>query len=143
MDYQIQLITRSQIPSDIFLCGENDKTDFKFIHLFEFSNSFKIVYGSNNKIYSADEIIEDIENDFRITTEYNNSPEELQEYYKDEFDIYYKYSICLKIWNYYNNNKQLIQEVIDYYKSDSLSEYENDTEEEDEGIVSDDDLVVF
>jgi hypothetical protein len=142
MDYQIQLITRSQIPADIFLCGENDKSDFKFIHLFEFSNGFKIVYGSNNKIYSAEEIIEDIENDFKITTEYNNSPEELQEYYKDEFDIYYKYSICLKIWNYYNTNKQLIQEVIDYYKSHSLSEYENDTEEEDEGIETGDELVI-
>jgi hypothetical protein len=132
MDYTIKIITRCQVPSDIYLCGENDNTDFRYIHLFEFNNGFKIVYGSYNCIYNVTDIIEDIENDFRITTEYNKDPGELQEYYKDEFDIHYKYKICEKIWNHYNNNKQLIQDIIDYYK---------DSEDEDsiidEGIDSD------
>ena len=140
MDYQIQLITRDQIPSNIYLCGENDEPDFRYIHLFEFNNGFKIVYGSYNRIYHVKDIIEDIELEFRITTEYNNSPADLQEYYQDEFDMNYKYKNCEKIWNHYNNNKQLIQDIIDYYnnlqleseyEAESISEYESN---EDEGI---------
>ncbi len=144
MDYSIQIIQRDQVPSNIYLCGEEDSDkDFKYIHLFEFNNGFKFVIGSNNRIYSINEIIENIEFDFRITTEYNNSPDELQEYYRDEFDIFYKYKICKKIWNHYNNNKQLIQEIIDYYKE----EYDNNDslyeQEIDEGIESDNELAVF
>ena len=115
MDYQIKLITRSQVPSDIYLCGENDENDFRYIHLFEFNNGFKIVYGSHSRIYHVKDIIEDIELEFRITTEYNNSPADLQEYYEDEYDMHYKYKICEKIWNHYNNNKELIKNIIDYY----------------------------
>ena len=40
-------------------------------------------------------IIEDIELEFRITTEYNNSPADLQEYYEDEYNMHYKYKICI------------------------------------------------
>ncbi len=151
MDYQINLITRSQIPSNMFLCGE-DEDEWKFIHKFEFNNGLIYIIGSSYRIYSVDEIIENLEFDFRTANEYNNNAEELQEYYKDEFDMYYKYSICQKIWNYYNNNKQLIQEVIDYYKSESEAEPEsgNDIEliseydsNDDEGFESNDELVEF
>ncbi len=143
MDYQINLITRSQIPPHIYLCGEDDDPDFKYIHQFEFNNGLVYIIGSNSLIKSVDEIIENLEFDFRTANEYNNDAGELQEYYKDEFDIYYKYSVCLKIWSYYNINKQLIQEVIDYYTNsdnDSLSDYEYSNE--DEGIYSDE-LVEF
>ena len=137
MDYEISIITRNQIPSEIFLCGEDDKDDFKYIHLFEFNNGFNFVIGSNNRIYDVEEIIETLETDFNVTTEYNKDPDELQEYYKDEFDIFYKYRTCEKIWNYYNNNKQLIKDIIDYYKYEEVEE--TDTNEEiinhdDEGI---------
>lgn len=57
-----------------------------------------------------------------------NDPDELQLYYKDEFDILYKYSICQKIWNYYNNNKELIKQVIDYYKVEDSDDEESDKE---------------
>ncbi len=143
MDYQINLITRSQIPPHIYLCGEDDDPDFKYIHQFEFNNGLVYIIGSNSLIKSVDEIIENLEFDFRTANEYNNDAGELQEYYKNEFDIYYKYSVCLKIWSYYNINKQLIQEVIDYYTNsdnDSLSDYEYSNE--DEGIYSDE-LVEF
>ena len=144
MDYQINLITRSQIPPHIYLCGEDDNPDFKYIHQFEFNNGLVYIIGSNHQIKYVNEIIENLEFDFRVANEYNNDAGELQEYYKDEFDIFYKYSTCLKIWNYYNINKQLIKEVIDYYNNlhsdtDSLSDYESN---EDEGIYSDE-LVEF
>jgi hypothetical protein len=141
MNYEINIITRKQVPSDIYLCGENDKQDFRYIHLFEFENGLKYVIGSYNYINTVEEIIENLEFDFRTANEYNNNPDELQEYYKNEFDIYYKYSICNKIWNYYNNNKQLIKEVIEYYKTDDENtddteyEFETDEEIEDEGII--------
>ena len=83
---------------------------------------FKLVIGSNNKINTIEEIIETLETDYNITTEYNKDPDELQEYYKDEFDIFYKYRTCEKIWNYYNNNKQLIKDIIDYYKVNEVEE---------------------
>ena len=135
MDYEISIINRNQIPSDIFLCGENDETDFKYIHLFEFTNGLKYVIGSNNRIYTAEEIIEHVEFDFNITTEYNKDPDELQEYYNNEFDIYYKYRTCEKIWNYYNNNKELIKQIIDYYKVEEDEEEIIETDyNDDEGI---------
>ena len=135
MDYEISIINRNQIPSDIFLCGENDKEDFKYIHLFEFTNGLKYVIGSNNRIYTAEEIIEHVEFDFNITTEYTKDPDELQEYYNNEFDIYYKYRTCEKIWNYYNNNKELIKQIIDYYKVEEDEEEIIETDyNDDEGI---------
>jgi hypothetical protein len=146
MDYQINLITRSEVPPHIFLCGENDKPDFRYIHKFEFNNGLVYIIGSYYRIYSVDDIIENIESDFRTANEYNNNAEELQEYYKDEFDMHYKYSICLKIWNYYNNNKQLIKEVIDYYSNlqlDSEQDTNSDNESYDEGFESSDELVSF
>ncbi len=125
MNYQIKIIDRSQVPSDIYLCGENNTKDFRHIHLFEFNNGFKYVIGSYNRINYIEEIIEYIEFDFRVVTEYNNSPDELQQYYKNEFDLFYTYKICEKIWNHYYNNKLLIQEIINYYTRNT---------EEDEGI---------
>jgi hypothetical protein len=126
MDYIISIINRNQIPSDMYLCGENDEKDFEYIHLFEFTNGLKYVIGSNNRFYTAEEIIGFVEIDFQIANEYNNNPAELQEYYYNEFITFYKYQICEKIWNYYNNNKELIKQMIDYYK---------DEEEEEEEII--------
>ena len=137
MDYEISIITRNQVPSEFFLCGEDDKEDFKYIHLFEFNNGFNYVIGSYNKINTIEEVIEILENDFNITTEYNKDPDELQEYYKNEFDIYCKYRVCEKIWNYYNINKELIKDIIDYYKVDNIdASYTNEEtmNHDDEGI---------
>jgi hypothetical protein len=136
MDYEISIINRNQIPSDIYLCGENNEKDFKYIHFFEFTNGLKYVIGSNNRIYTAEEIIENLEFDFNITTEYNKDPDELQEHYNDEFDIFYKYQICEKIWNYYNNNKELIKQIIDYYKVEEDEEIIETNYNYDEGIYT-------
>ena len=59
----------------------------------------------------------------------------MQEYYNNEFDIYYKYRTCEKIWNYYNNNKELIKQIIDYYKVEEDEEEIIETDyNDDEGI---------
>ena len=140
MDYEISIITRNQIPSEIFLYDEydkDDKDDFKYIHLFEFNNGINFGIGSNYRIYDVEEIIETLETDYNITTEYNKDPDELQEYYKDEFDIFYKYRTCEKIWNYYYNNKQLIKDIINYYKYEEVEESDINEEiinHDDEGI---------
>ncbi len=138
MDYELEIISRNQIPSDIFLCGENDEKDFEFIHQYKCSNGLTVIIGSNFLINSPSEIVENIELDLE-TLNTINSPEELQEYYKDNYDIFYHYRDCVKIFKYYKNNEQLIKQVIDYYKEndninnsyqDEESENESDTDEE-------------
>lgn len=120
MDYKISIITRDQVPTDFFLCGDDGiRAEFKYIYLFEFSNGLKYVIGSYNQI-TIDEAIEDMEQDYNIAVEYTNNPDELQEYYMDELGIDYIMPICRKIWNYHNNNKELIKQVIDYYKPEEL-----------------------
>ncbi len=138
MEYELEIILRNQIPSDSFLCGENDEKDFEFIHQYKFSNGLTVIIGSNFLINSPSEIVENIELDLE-TINTINSPEELQEYYKDNYDIFYHYRDCVKIFKYYKNNELLIKQIIDYYKEndninnsyqDEESENELDTDEE-------------
>jgi hypothetical protein len=128
MDYDLNIITRDMIPSDIFLCERSNKKDWEMIHFYEFENGLKYVIGSNFPIRSAEELIENIECDMRIILDCCNNPAELQEYYKDEFDMFYKYKDCEKIWNYYNKNKTLLKELIDSYKTESEVDSESELE---------------
>ncbi len=137
MDYELDIITRKQIPSNIFLCGENDEKDFDYIHKYQFNNGLTYIIGSNNYIESPKDFIENMEFEMKTVLEENNNPDELQQYYKDNFDIFYYYRDCEKIWNYYKNNEHLIKQIIEFYKDTDNEDNNIETDTDEEGYSSD------
>jgi hypothetical protein len=122
MDYNINIITRAQIPSNIYLCDGFNK-DWDMIHSFEFENGLQFIIGSNNPISSPEFIIEDMNQELECVLNTENASQ-LQEFYYSNFDIFINYYDCVKIWNYYNDNKHLITEIINAY--DNKDESFND-----------------
>jgi len=116
MDYNLNIISRDQIPADMYLCERSNNREWELIHLFEFNNGLKYILGANFP-QQVDDIIECINNDIDHVIG-SNSPDELQEYYYKEFESFYKYKDCVKIWNYYHSNHNLIREVIQSYNTD-------------------------
>ncbi len=140
MDYELNIITRDQIPDVIYLCENTKDKDWRMIYLVEFENGLKCVQGSYYH-QQAKSIIESIkdEMDYIINM---NSPDELQEYFYDNFDNFTNYKNCVKIWNYYHNNKYLIKDVYDSFFNDLISEIDSEIDSEfdsesDEGIYCD------
>ncbi len=111
MDYNINIITRSQIPSNIYLCDIHDNKDWEMIHSFEFKNGLQYIIGSNYPISSPELIIEEMSHELECILNTNDASE-LQNYYYYTFDNFIKYKDCCKIWNYYQDNQYLIKEVI-------------------------------
>ncbi len=111
MECDLQVITRDQIPSDIYLSATGDEKDWRFIHLGKFKNGLLCIYGSGYPEHPKTliETTKD-EMDYVIKTE---NPDILQQYYYDNFSDFKSYKDCIKIWDYYHNNKKLIDEV--YY----------------------------
>ncbi len=139
MEYELNIITRGQIPDDIYLCDNTKDNDWCMIHLVEFNNGLKCVQGSYYP-QQAKSIIQSIkdEMDYIINI---SSPDELQEYFYDNFDNFTNYKNCVKIWNYYHKNKYLIEEVYESFYNDLISEIDSDlisdselSSELDEGI---------
>ncbi len=116
MDYNINIITRNQIPSNIYLCDGINK-DWNMIHSFEFENGLQFIIGSNYPISSAELIIEDISQELECVLN-KNDINELQNYYYNTFENFIKYNDCCKIWNYYHNNQHLIREIINSFNND-------------------------
>ena len=121
MDYNLNIISRNQIPADLYLCERSKNKEWELIHLFEFDNGLKCILGANFT-QQVDDIIESIKNEMDYIINID-TPDELQEYYYNEFESFYKYKDCVKIWNYYHSNQNLIREVINSYNT------------EDEGII--------
>ena len=121
MDYNLNIISRNQIPADLYLCERSKNKEWELIHLFEFENGLKCILGANFT-QQVDDIIESIKNEMDYIINID-TPDELQEYYYNEFESFYKYKDCVKIWNYYHSNQNLIREVINSYNI------------EDEGII--------
>ncbi len=138
MQYELNIITREQIPDELYLCENTKDKEWRTIHLIEFDNGLKCVQGSYYP-QQAKDIIESIkdEMDYIINIE---SPDELQEYFYDIFDNFTSYKNCIKIWNYYHNNRNLIEEVYTSYFNEFIleSNIEIISEQEltDEGIAS-------
>ena len=79
MNYTINIITREQIPSNIYLC-DGFKNDWEMIHSFEFENGLQYIIGSNHPISSVELIIEDMSHDLECVLNTNDASE-LQDYY--------------------------------------------------------------
>ena len=110
MNYELDIITREQIPNSIYLCdGIND--EWSMIHRFKFDNELEFYIGSNRSIGNVDEAIEMLKNDYDTFIDFN-SPSEIQEYFYNEIDMFVKYENCVKIYNYFHDNKERILEII-------------------------------
>lgn len=120
MDYDLNIISRNQIPNNIYLCERSEDKEWDLIHLCEFENGLKCILGANFP-QQIDDIIESLKNEMEYIINID-TPDELQEYYKDEFDMFYKYKDCIKIWNYYHNNQHLINQVINSYNNIEVDE---------------------
>ena len=78
MNYEINIITRDMIPSNIYLCNIDEWTK---INHFKFENGLQCIVGANRHLSSKDaieSIKDELDNVFGT-----NSPEELQQYYYD------------------------------------------------------------
>ena len=108
LDYTI--ISRKNIPENIYLCKPaND--DWKIIYKFSFDNDLDYYIGSNMPIDDTNVVISLVREDYYLFTNFN-SPVKILRYFHNEFNEFIDYDDCQKIWNYYNNNKQLIEQVI-------------------------------
>jgi hypothetical protein len=137
MNYEINIITRDMIPSNIYLCNIDEWTK---INHFKFENGLQCIVGANRHLSSKD-AIESINDELDNVLE-NNNPEELQQYYYDNFENFISYSDCVKIFNYYYENEVLIKEAY-YTYFDREENYEEESDEEieelDEYKVEDED----
>ncbi len=115
MNYNLNIISRDQIPDNMYLCEQTNDKEWELIHLFEFDNGLKCILGANFP-QQVEDIIETLENEIDYIIDIDN-PDELQEYYYNEFESFYKYKDCVKIWNYYHSNQNLIREVINSYNT--------------------------
>lgn len=111
-NYDLDIITRSQVPKTIYLCtpGRN-KEDWFAIHRYIFHNNLHYYIGSNNYISDINDAIYQLKNDFNIFSQFNN-PIEIQEYFMNNYNIYKSDKICNKIYNYFYKNRDLIMEII-------------------------------
>lgn len=126
MDYNLNIINRSQVPSNLYL-KEAPNKEWDMIHFFEFNNGLKYVIGSEYSLGSPKHIVDDMEHELDYVLE-NNSPSELQDYYYEYFQEFKSLDDCVKIWNYYNTYYNLIKEVINFYKEYTASDNETDTD---------------
>ncbi len=116
MEYQINIITRSQIPSNIYLCSDNEdiNKDWKIIHSFEFKNGLQYIIGSNHPISYPELIMEEMAHNLECCLNTSDAAE-LQTFYYNNFNNFIKYKDCCKIWDYFQNNQHLIIEVINSF----------------------------
>ncbi len=129
MNYELNIITRDMIPRNIYLC-DNGKDEWNKINYFDFDNGFKCVIGASRYL-SGKDAIESMKDEMDYVLQ-NESPEELQQYFYDNFENFINYSNCVKIYNYYYENEGLIKEVYYTYfdKEESNNDMEDSTDEE-------------
>jgi hypothetical protein len=132
-------ISRSELPSEIYIPMFNKKKDWRYIHVVQFKNGFKYYEGVNLQSYNLDMIIDSIKNNYNNIIKTAN-PEELQNYYYENNNKFYTYTECYKTWNYYMNNKELIIQIIDEeYNNDESYESNNTFDSTDVSFSSDSD----
>ena len=127
MDYQLEIIYREQIPSNVYFHGKNE--NYQYIHQFTFNNGLTFVIGSNKYSSPPKDIIESMEFTMDTVLKYNYSAYELQLYYQDYLGIFYSYKDCTKIFDYYTNNEHLIRQVIEYYNEYNYEDNDIEVEE--------------
>jgi hypothetical protein len=135
MEANTYIIDRNQIPEYIYFCGGDD--EWSIIYLCEFENGLQCILGSGNH-QTTKRIIESTKDEMDYVLANTNSPEELQNYYYENFQDFKKYSDCVKIFNYYINNQHLIDEAFySYFDQNNVNDEEVDNQEEldDEIIV--------
>ena len=125
MTYTFNIISWDQIPDNIFICDIKPTKDREKIYYFHFENGLKCFV---NRIVSAKDAIEIIFNAMKDVLD-NDTPQELQNYYYNNFDDIIPYNDCIKIYNYYNENKKLIEEVYNSY-------FDNDMDTDNESVYS-------
>jgi hypothetical protein len=124
MDATLYIIERNQIPEDIYLCGEGDD-EWSMIYLCEFENGLQCILGAGN-YQTVESIIESTKDEMDDVLANTNSPEELQNYYYEQFQDFKQYSDCVKIFNYYINNQHLINQAYYLYFEHEDSDEEVD-----------------
>lgn len=113
--FNVKKITRKEIPDNIYLCKSINGKDWNSILLYKFKNGFNYILGTNSEYLSnIEEILLEIKSDYETIIPML-SPEELQEYYYEEFDIFQRYKYSKKIFNYYHNNREKIEDILISY----------------------------
>ena len=113
MNYETEIITREQIPSNVYFHDKNE--NYKYIHMYKFINGLTFVIGSNNYLVYIGEIITAMNNTIDIVLKHSISAYELQLHYQDYLGVFCSYKDCTKIFDYYNDNEYLIRQIIEYY----------------------------
>lgn len=121
MEANIIIINRNQIPNNIYLCGGiND--EWYMIHLCDFENGLQCILGAGS-YQGAESIIESTKDEMDYVLENTNNPDELQNYYYENYQDFKLYKDCVKIFDYYTNNQHLIREAYNtYFEQDNIEE---------------------
>jgi hypothetical protein len=113
MNYETEIITQEQIPSNVYFHDKNE--NYKYIHMYKFTNGLTFVIGSNNYLVYIGEIVNAMNNTINIVLKHSISAYELQLHYQDYLGVFCSYKDCIKIFDYYNDNEHLIRQIIKYY----------------------------
>ena len=89
----------------LMLC---DKSMFQHYFIHKFTNNFEIIVGQNNLIISNP--IDTIYDEMQYVLN-NRSAGEYQQFILEEHEIFIQYNLCVKIYKFYENNKNLIEEI--------------------------------
>lgn len=115
INYSAKNINRKDIPEDIYVCEFTENKDWKYIIQYKFDNGLNYIIGANTFTNSINDILKSLKMEYETIIDME-SPEELQVYYFDEFDIFYRYRIIEKIFNYYIINRDKIEDILLSYR---------------------------
>jgi hypothetical protein len=115
-NYTLSIISRDEIPEDIFLCERTKEKEWELIHQYEFSNGFKFIIGSNFPHEDFKDVVETLKFDYEMIKDLN-SASELQQFYYHNFDNFIKYEDCDKIFNYIKKWSSQIEEILKEYET--------------------------
>lgn len=139
---KLQVVDRTTIPSNYFLCKPDHKDDWNFIIELQYGYDFKYYYGTNyfNSKSDYTSAIELIKIGYDIICNFNeynsNDPIfNLQQYYEKAFDTKITYDDCKKIYDFYKNNDETIKKLIELYDNitddnEQLTESKDDDSDE-------------
>ncbi len=129
MEYKQEIITHKQVPFNMYVCDESIEEP-THIYKYEFSNGLVYYVSTDKQNLTPKDLIESIEFNMDTVLKYNDSAYELQIYYSDYLGLSYDYKECYKIFTYYTDNKERLEEMIESYREELEQEVETESEYE-------------
>jgi len=112
--YEIDIISRKNLPKDLYLTQFKNDKDWSCIHLYTFSNGLQYVIGSNDYYENVKDALKYLKFEYGTFKDVS-SAKQLHQYFTKELMATISYQDVSKIYSYYKNHTAKIKEVLDFY----------------------------